>query len=88
MIIKGEEGIREHRKIGNVNHLYIGKESIIRVTELCIGKKLTDCPIQLLCVLELHCEVTTTTNVDEKKCELNSSSTEFCTKRTAAEIAK
>ena len=42
MIIKGEEEIRGHRKIGNVNHLYIGKESIIRVAELRIGKKLTD----------------------------------------------
>ena len=56
--------------------------------ELRIGKKLIDRPIQPLYPLELHCEVITTTNGDEKKNELNPSTTELRPKRTAAEIAK
>ena len=31
VMIKGEEKNREHWKIGIVNHLYIGKDDIIRV---------------------------------------------------------
>ena len=87
-MIKGEEKNRGHWKIGIVNHLYIGKDNIIWVAQLGIGKKLIDRPIQLLYPLELHCEGITTTNEDEKKNELNSSATEFRSKRSAAEISK
>ena len=58
-------------KIGIVNHLYIGKDNNIRVTQLRIGKKLIDRPIQLFYPLELHCEGITGTNEDEKKNELH-----------------
>ena len=88
VLIKGEEKNRGHWKIGIVNHLYSGKDNIIRVAQLRIGKKLIDRPIQLLYPLELHCEGMTPTNKDEKKNELNPSATEFRPKRTAAEIAK
>ena len=67
VMIKEEEKYRGQRKIGMVNHLYIGKDSIIRVAQLRIGKKLIDRPIQLLYPLELHCESITATNKDEKK---------------------
>ena len=87
-MIKGEEKNRGLWKIGFVNHLYNGKDNIIRVAQLRIRKKLFDRPIQLLYRLELYCEGIATTNKDEKKIELNSSATDFCPKRTAAEIAK
>ena len=87
-MVKGEEKNRGHWKISIVNHLYIDKDNIIRVAQLRIGKKLIDRPIQQLYPLELHCEGITTTNEGEKKSELNPSATEFCPKRTAAEIAK
>ena len=84
VMIKGEEKNRGHWKIGIVNHLYIGKDNIIRVAQLCIGKK----SIQLLFPLELHCEGITTTNENEKKNELNPSATEVRPKRPATEIVK
>ena len=77
-----------YRKIGIVNHLYIGKDNIIRVAELRIGKKLVDQPIELLYPMELRCDGITTKNGDEKKNELNPSATDFRLKQTAAEIAK
>ena len=49
--------------------------------------ELIDRPIQLLYLLELHCEGITTANEDEKKNQLNPSAKEFRPKRTAAEIA-
>ena len=88
VLIKGEEKNRGHWKIGIVNHLYSGKDNIIRVAQLRIGKKLIDRPIQLLYPMELHYEGITRSNKDEKKNELNPSATEFRPKRTAAEIAK
>ena len=87
VMIKGEEKNRGHWKIGIVN-LYIGKEDIIQVAQLRIGKKLIDRPIQLHYPLDLYCEGVTTINEDEKKHELNTSAMEFCPKRTAAEIPK
>ena len=86
MLIKGEEKNWGHWKVGIVNHLYNGKDNIIRVAQLHIGKKLIARPIQLLYPLELHCEGITPTNQDEKKNELILSATEFRPKRT--EIAK
>ena len=62
VLIKGEEKNRGHWKIGIVNHLYSGKDNIIRVAQLRIGKKLIDRPIQLLYPLELHCEGITPTS--------------------------
>ena len=56
VMIKGKEKNREHWQIGIGNHLYIGKNNIIRVAQLRIGKKLIDRPIQLLYPLELYCE--------------------------------
>ena len=88
MLIKEGEKNRRHWKTGIVNHLYSGKDNIIRVAQLRTGKKLIDRPIQLLYPLELHCEGITPTNKDEKKNELNPSTTKFRPKRTAAEIAK
>ena len=64
------------------------QRDIIQVAQLRIGKKLIDRPIQLLYPLELHREGVTTINEDEKKYELNTSATEFCPKRAAAEIPK
>ena len=87
-IIQWGEKNRGHQKIGIVKHLYNGKDKIILVPQLRIGKKLIDRRIQLLYPLELYCEGIATTNKDEKKIELNSSATDFCPKRTAAEIAK
>ena len=75
-------------EIGIINHLYIGKDDIIRVAQLRIGKKLINRPIQLLYPLKLHCKNITTTSKIEEKNELNPSVTEFRQKRTAAEIAK
>ena len=63
----------------------MGRGNIIRVAQLCIGKKLIDGPIQQLYSLKLPCECITTTNEDEKKSKLNPSA---CSKRTAAETAK
>ena len=60
----GEEKNRGNWKIGIVNHLYSGKDNIIPVARLRIGKKLTDRPIQLFYTLELHCEGITPTNKD------------------------
>ena len=88
VLIKGEEKNRGHWKIGFVNHLYSGKDNIIRVVQLRIGKKLIDRPIQQLYPLELYCEGMTPANKDEKKNELSPSATEFRPKRTAAEITK
>ena len=48
VMIKWEEENRGHWKIGIVNHLYIGKDNIIRIAKLRIGKKLIDRPNQLL----------------------------------------
>ena len=90
-MIKGAEKNRGHWKIDIINHPYICKDNIIRVTQLLIGKKLINRPIQLLTdeyPLKLHGEGITTTNENEKKNELNPSATEFRSKRTAAEIAK
>ena len=87
-MIKGEEKNRGYWKIGIVNHLYIGKDNIIRSDQLGTRKTLIDRPIQLLYSLELHCEGITPTSGDETKNELKRSATEFCPKRTAAEIAK
>ena len=88
VLTKEEEKNRRHWKIGIVNHLYSGKDNIIRVAQLRIGKKLIDRPIQLLYPLELHCEGITPTKKDEKKNELNPSATKFRPKRTAAELTK
>ena len=88
MLIKWEENNRGHWKIGIVNHLYSGKDDIIRVVQLRIGKTLIDRPIQLLYPFELHYEGITPTNKDEQKNELNPSATEFRSKRTAVEIAE
>ena len=77
-----------YRKIGIVNHLYIGKGNIIWVAQLRDGKKLIDRTIQLLYALEFHCDGITTTSDDEKKNELNPSATDFRLKQTAAEMAK
>ena len=89
VMIKGEVKNLEHWKVGNVKHPHIGKGNIIRVgTQLRIGKRLIDRPVQLLYPLELHCEGITTSNGDEKKNKLNPSATEFHPKRTAAEIEK
>ena len=63
----------------------MGRGNIIRVAQLCIGKKLIDGPIQQLYSLKLPCECITTTNEDEKKSKLNPSA---CSKRTAAETVK
>ena len=52
VMLKGEEKNRGQWKKGIVNHLHIGKGIIIWVTQLCIGKKLIDNPIQLLYPLE------------------------------------
>ena len=71
-----------------VNHAHISKDSVIRVAQLRIGKKLIDRTIQLLYPLELHCEGITTTNGDEKKNKLNPYATESRPKRTAVKIAK
>ena len=79
-IIQWGEKNRGHQKIGIVKHLYNGKDKIILVPKLRIGKKLIDRRIQLLYPLELYCGGIATTN--------NPSATEFCRKRTAAEIAK
>ena len=68
VMIRREE---KNWKIGIVNHLYIGKDNNIRFTQLRIGKKLIDRPIQLFYPLELHCEGITATNEDEKKNELH-----------------
>ena len=70
VMIKGEEKNWGHWKIGIVNNLHIGKDKIIRVAQLRIGKKLIDRPIQLLYPMELHCEGIATTNEDAKKNEL------------------
>ena len=88
VLTKGKEKNRGHWKIGIVNHLYIDKGNIIRVAQLRIGKKLIDRPMQLIYLLEMHCEDITTTNGDEKKKVLNPPATEFRPKQTAAEIAK
>ena len=69
-MIKGEEKNRGYWKIGIVNHLYIGKDIIIRVAQLVTRKTLIDRPIQLPYPLELHCEGITPTSGDEKKNEL------------------
>ena len=47
VMIKGEANSRGHWKI-DINHLYIGKDNIIRVAQLHMEKKLTDRPNQLL----------------------------------------
>ena len=39
-MIKGEEKDQGHWKIGITNNLYTGKNNIIRVAQLRIGKKL------------------------------------------------
>ena len=65
MMIKGEEKNRGHWKIGIVNRLHIGKDNIIRVAQLHIGK-LIDRPIQLLYPLDLHCELQQQTRVRRK----------------------
>ena len=88
VMIKGEEKNRGHWKVCIVSHMYIGKDNIIQVAQLSIGKKLIDRPIHLFYPMELHCEGITTTDEDEKKNELNPSVTEFRPKRPAAEIAK
>ena len=48
VMIKGEEKNRGHWKIAIKNHLYVGKDNIIRVAQLHTGKKITDRTIQLL----------------------------------------
>ena len=88
VMIKGEEKNRGHWKISIVNDLYIGRNNIIRVAQLRIGKKLIDRPIQLLYLLELHFEGIITKNGDQKKNELNPSASEFHPKQIAIEIAK
>ena len=62
VMIKGGEKNRGYWKIGIVNYLYIGKDNIILVAQIRIGKKLIDLPIQLLYPLELHCEGVKTAN--------------------------
>ena len=52
VLINGEEKNRGHWNIDIVNHLYNGKDNIIRVAQLRIRKKLIDQPIQLLYPLE------------------------------------
>ena len=86
-MIQREKNQRNWKK-GIVSHLYVGKNNIIRVAQLFIGKKLIDRPIQLLYQLELYCEGIKTTDGDEKTNELDPSATEFCPKRTVAEVAK
>ena len=88
VMMKEEEKNRGHWKISIVNDLYIGRDNIIPVAQLRIGKKLIDRPIQLLYLLELHFEGIITTNGDQKKNELNPSATGFHPKQIATEIAK
>ena len=88
VLIKGEEKNRGYWKIGIENQLYIDKGNNIRVAQLHIGEELIDRPIQLLYLLQLHCEGITVTNEDEKKSKSNPSSTEFHPKRTTTEIKK
>ena len=88
VLINGEEKNRGYWKIGIVNQLYIGKGNNIRVAQLRIGEELIDRRIQLLYLLQLHCEGITVTNEDEKKNKSNPCSTEFRPKRTTTEIKK
>ena len=69
-------------------HPYIGKDNITGVAQLRIGKKLIDQALQLFYSLKLHCENIKTANEDEKKNELNPSSTGYCQKGIVAEIEK
>ena len=69
VMIKGEVKNRGHWKIDILNHLYIGKDNIIRVAQLHKEKKLIDQPNQLLYPLKWHCEGITATNKYEKKNE-------------------
>ena len=87
-MIKGENKKRGKWKIGIINELFQGKDDQIRGVRVKTPHGYLDRPIQLLYLLELHCNRYKTKmkqNENDKK-KLNVEAKEFRPKRTAGAI--
>ena len=84
---KGESKNRGHWKIGKVSHLYTGKDKVVRAIQMPVGIKFLVRSIQLLYLLELHCDVPASEVKEEEQTNLNADAKEFRPRRNAAAIA-
>ncbi|XP_028394878.1 uncharacterized protein LOC114519022 [Dendronephthya gigantea] len=83
VLIKGEEKNRGLWKIGIVEKLISGRDSVVRGVRLRAGKSFLERPIQFLYPMELHCE-----REEKEKIPLNPTAREFRPKRKAAVDAR
>ena len=61
VIIKGESKNQGHWKLAIVEKLHFGKGDVIRAVGLRTAKNYLERPIQLLCSMELHCNIVRST---------------------------
>ena len=76
-----------HWKIGKVSHLYTGKDEVVRAIQMPVGIKFLVRSIQLLYLLELHCDVPASKVKEQEENNLNNDAKEFRPRRNAAAIA-
>lgn len=83
MLIKGDEKNRGLWKVGIVDELIPGRDSVVRGVRLRTGKSFMERPVQFLYPLELHCG-----REEKGEISLNPAAKEFKPKRKAASDAK
>ena len=83
VIIKGDEKDRNQWKLGIVEEVLPGKDSVVRAVRLRAGRNQLERPIQHLYPLELSCDIERNT-----KTKLNPEIPAFRPRRNAAEVAK
>ena len=86
-MIKGESKNRGHWKIGKVSHLYTGKDKVVRAIQMPVGIKFLVRSIQLLYLLELHCDVPASEVKEQEQTNLNADAKEFRPRHNAAATA-
>ena len=91
MLIKSLEKNQGRWKIGIVNDLYYGKDNVVQAVRLRAGKSYLEWQIQHLYPLELTCDITPTSKLNDKKFsdfEFKANASEFKRKRNVAAIAR
>lgn len=89
VIVKGEEKNRGMWKIGIVERLIIGKDSVVRGAKVRVGQSTLERAVQHLYPMELSCDATIKTDESTPRTtELRADVPEFRPKRNAAAIAE
>ena len=55
-MVKGEDKQRGTWKIGRIDELFVEEDGVIKVLRIKTTKRFLEEPVQLLCVMELHCD--------------------------------